>query len=157
MQCATCAKEFVAKRSTAKFCSDTCRVDYARRRHVPGTNVILDLDAPEPPEMKVTWNPGPAPEKEKKGHCSECVTFESGIHWCPNKTCECFETEEEQEKSLEAFQTACPHPPEEFYMMRCLLCGKIGESIPRTGKHLRTRGCEKHHGAFTCGCVQKED
>lgn len=127
--CTTCNSKFFAKRADAKFCSSTCRSKASR-----GTK---EMSPEDERALEVFLQPfsAPASEKEKKG----------------------LGTREEQLAQMEAEQRACSHPEEEFYMMRCLLCGKIGETKPRGGESLRTRGCPKHHGSFTCGCKQKED
>lgn len=99
-------------------------------------------------------SPVPAPEKEKKAHCDQCVTFESGIHWCPNKECGCFETKEEQLRSIEEHQKACPHPKEEEFLSRCLACGRV-RMAKMERIHLRSTACPKHRGSFSCACKEK--
>lgn len=141
MNCTVCHKEFEAKRADAKFCSSTCRSKASR-------NVMPTTNGPEP-------SPSPAPEKEKKECCDQCIRFESGIHWCGSKDCGCWETPEEQVRSIEEHQRECPHPEEEAYLSRCLRCGRI-QMAKMTGVYLKTRGCEKHRGSFSCNCPQKK-
>lgn len=148
MKCLQCGEEFIPKRKTALFHSDKCRLNYNRGRKVvvPGTNVVLDLDAPLTEEEKnttVVWSDGkdeiqrfkgesilPVLEKIKKEHCPECKTFDSGIHWCPNKKCGCFETKEEQEADIKKHQAACSHPIAEQLYSRCMHCMAMIPWVP---------------------------
>jgi hypothetical protein len=75
MKCIQCNKEFEAKRTTAKYCSDTCR-NLAFR----GVSVAKDSVAISVPEVSVaeqptrTYKPLEYPEhlKEYTDHCHFC-------------------------------------------------------------------------------------
>lgn len=47
-ECASCGREFVAKRSTAQYCSVTCRSRAARARKAAGASVEADAEAGKP-------------------------------------------------------------------------------------------------------------
>lgn len=145
-----CGAEFTAKRKDAIFCSSTCRSRGNRLTTGPGPHIKLWEEASLAGDVIV-----PAPEKEKKGCCEQCITFESGIHWCGDKGCNCWETPEEQRKSIDEHQRNCSHPKEEAYLSRCLSCGRI-QMAKMAGVYLKTRGCEKHRGSFSCNCPQKK-
>lgn len=129
--CAHCGNTFEAERSTAKFCSATCRVNAARAISDAETVEILENSfsvTAVPVSSDVVVTPSVTLKRECKRDencCTECVDFESGVHWCPNKECGCWESPEEQRAYLERFQTSCPHPESEAYMSRCLKCGRV--------------------------------
>lgn len=113
MKCIVCNTEFEAKRADAKFCSSTCR-SKASRNGIVG-------EADTNPENAIVSLP-PEISKKEKSHCTQCQTFESGIHWCPNKECGCWQTKEEQEKDIEEHQKQCSHPVSEQLYSRCMVC-----------------------------------
>lgn len=56
--CATCGKPFEAKRSTAKYCSDRCRVQAQRRSGSDKGKVIAFGVAVAPPQTEPSREPG---------------------------------------------------------------------------------------------------
>lgn len=155
--CVVCGTGFEAKRSDAKFCSSTCRSKASREMN----DAFVDGTLPEQPDANVeepVANPVRVKRECKRSDlcCNECVDFESGVHWCPNKGCGCFETREEQLVSIEAFERACDHSS--TVMSRCLHCGAVlfTSKADRQGlESLRRFGCGKHNGSFSCGCEEK--
>lgn len=125
MRCTTCDNEFEPKRADAKFCSSTCRSKASRimtKRDVDELRGAINHTVKNPEEELSA-----APEKIKKDiveprHCANCVTFESGIHWCPSKDCYCFQTSEEQKADIKRNQEACSHPVAEKLYSRCGHC-----------------------------------
>ena len=120
MRCITCDNEFEPKRADAKFCSSTCRSKASRimtKRDVDELRGAINHTVKNPEEELSA-----APEKIKKEHCSECRTFESGVHWCPSKGCRCWETKEEQEADIKRNQEACSHLGAEKLYSRCGHC-----------------------------------
>lgn len=104
--CEQCKNPFDAVRSTARFCSDVCRVNSHR-----GSGIVESIDPSaetETVEKNTPENSKPVLEGQRVEngdltvtfHCPRCVTFESGVHWCPNQSCSCFETREEQLASI---------------------------------------------------------
>lgn len=149
MKCTVCSNEFEPKRADAKFCSSTCRSREARiyeKTRKKGNQDFADMiDAVKSAH---------APEKIKKGHCPQCVTFESGVHFCPNGNCGCWQTKEEQERELDEMQKKCVHPRDMRYYSRCLDCGAI-MVFKRTGRtYLSKEFCKKHDFTLksSCGC-----
>ena len=67
-------------------------------------------------------------------HCEKCVTFESGIHWCPNNKCSCCQTQEEQVADIAEHQNNCSHPIEEQFRGRCLRCAALIKQEKRSGE-----------------------
>lgn len=138
MKCVYCEKDFTPKRSTAKFCSDTCRVK---------SNRGAETEVGSPPE---------APEKEKKAadakqHCPDCTELPTFGHFCPNKECACWQSKEEQAVDIEKMQKNCLHP--DIYYSRCLSCLAVVWYKRVKGKFLGKEMCEKHKGAkYMCGC-----
>lgn len=174
-KCVICDGEFEASRSDARFCSAACRKKASRMSgDVPlaespvitteqalGTTAVAE---PTIDDFRLAQDmlSKQVPEHRKRECkrselcCTECVDFESGIHWCPNKGCGCWESKEEQMESLKAFERSCNH--ESTVMSRCLHCGAVlfTSKADRKGlEALRRYGCAKHNGSFSCGCEEK--
>jgi len=112
MKCIVCGTAFESRRADARFCAPSCRKKFSRGLKDVITKVSVNVS-----EKVVD-----IPANPDKRHCESCVTFESGIHWCPNKACSCWQTPEEQEADIEEHQKNCSHPKEQRYMNRCLRC-----------------------------------
>lgn len=160
MKCTVCGTEFESKRSDAKFCSSTCRSKASRgitADMVSGAVVEPTIDDFRLAQDMLSKQVPDKRECKRSGLCcTECVDFESGIHWCPNKACGCWESKEEQLESLKAFERSCDH--ESTVMSRCLHCGAVlfTSKADRKGlESLRRFGCAKHNGSFSCGCEEK--
>lgn len=133
MQCVICSMEFEGRKD-ARFCSANCRVKGNRMDKTNKIGVTVSLPATEKIKKDNYLRPIPScPPDNELVHCTECVTFESGIHWCGNKECGCFETKEEQVASLKEFQQACTHPTEEQFWSKCLHCGALVPMVKRQG------------------------
>lgn len=64
--CQKCGTEFLAKRSTAKFCSDSCRVGY----HQSGDSIMMDLEKIEECLNRIIRTATDNPGLIKFGHTS---------------------------------------------------------------------------------------
>lgn len=165
-KCTICDTEFEASRSDARFCSAACRKKASRLT----ADTVEPVASSEPTAVTSVWTADAEPAEAESSDgtrvkreckrselcCAECVDFESGVHWCPNKACGCWESKEEQLESLMAFERACDH--ESTVMSRCLHCGAVlftSKADKKGMEALRRFGCAKHNGSFSCGCEEK--
>lgn len=143
MKCVICDKEMVSSRSDAKFCSASCRKkasrnigkvdldsmksieDVSSEYHSLNQEVLLTT----PQDSAMTQNEKKC--KRSPNCCSECLDLSMG-HWCPSKTCGCFQTREEQEKDIAELQANCEHLDK--HMARCTECVAFVQQVKRTGE-----------------------
>jgi hypothetical protein len=166
MKCTVCGDEFEAKRADARFCGSTCRNRAAREvSTVTGKEYGIAVEGSTITESMVSGvteqqlgeEPVGVKRECKRSSlcCAECIDFESGVHWCPNDECGCWESKAEQEASIKVFQGACDHSS--TVMSRCLHCCAVlfTSKADRKGlEALRRFGCGKHNGSFSCGCEE---
>lgn len=152
MRCIKCNNEFVAKRSNARFCSSTCRVNASRGKDEVRdsrfeTKGVADLlpekkspenlpteIAPESTELtkeelQTLINTKVSPTN---GCCDRCTELPTFGHFCPNKKCGCWQTSEEQEMEIKELQSMCDHV--EYHLARCTECVAFVTQKKRTGE-----------------------
>jgi len=71
MKCLNCGKEFEAVRSTAKYCSDKCKLDYNRGLSVSINDVVSVSDTP----IDTVSNRLPANYGQDDCQCLHCLSL----------------------------------------------------------------------------------
>lgn len=133
-----CENDFEPKRSTAKFCSNTCRVRDSR------DGIVGEVDAS--PENAIVSLP---PEKIKKEITPEQMTPDGQVRevWDKNNPIKNLEngylhTGQTQEEYIENIPEVgflhggvqCEHPAEEQLYSRCMDCGALVPWVKKNKK-----------------------